>query len=80
MSETNKTEYQRKFQNKLLVHLVHIVSPIGVPLTGKQQLQLCAAADRAQRLAAVDRARVKVPFLLPDEEDAAQKWVDEVKR
>lgn len=63
-------------EQKLNVHLVHIVSPIGVPLTAMQQLDLCDRADYAQRMAAIDRARIKIPFLLPDEEREAQRWAE----
>ncbi len=62
---------------KLEVHLLHIVAPIGVPLTAKEQLSLCALADRAQRQAAFDRARIKNPLLLPDEELEAERWVNQ---
>lgn len=64
-------------ETKLNVHLEHIVMPLGVALSGKQILELCDCADRAQRMAAVDRARVKQPFLLPDEESAAMRWANQ---
>lgn len=63
--------------DKLLAHLVHIVAPLGVPLTGAQLTELCSKADRAQREAAVDRARIRVPLLLPDEEYEAADWIAE---
>lgn len=53
---------------KLTVHLEHIVMPEGVPLNATQIEQLCDRATEAQRRAAVDRARVRGPLLLPDEE------------
>lgn len=59
---------------KLRVHLEHIVMPLGVPLNANQVNALCDQADEAQRRAAVDRARVHVPFLLP-EETQAEMWV-----
>jgi hypothetical protein len=61
-------------ETKLLVHLEHIVMPEGVPLNAKQVLDLCDHADEAQRRAAVDRARIKPPFLLPEEEREAERW------
>jgi hypothetical protein len=62
-------------QAKLTVHLEHIVMPEGVPLNAKQVQALCDAADMPQRQAALDRARIKPPFLLPDEEHEAEEWV-----
>ena len=62
-------------ESKLNVHLEHIVMPLGVPLSAKEVLELCDRADYAQRMAALDRARVKSPFLLPDEERDALRWV-----
>lgn len=61
-------------EQKLNVHLEHIVMPEGVPMNAKQVLELCDRADEAQRMAAIDRARIRVPFLLPDEEKAALRW------
>ena len=61
-------------KDKLCVHLNSIVSPEGVPLTAKQQIALMQAADEPQRRAAIDRSRVKIPFLLPDEETEAEMW------
>lgn len=61
---------------KLNVHLEHIVMPLDMPMNAKQILELCDQADYAQRMAAIDRARVKIPFLLPDEEREAQKWAE----
>ena len=66
-------------ETKLYVHLEHIVLPLGVPLTAKQQLEYCDRADYAQRMAAIDRARIKSPFLLPDEEREAQRWAEAVR-
>lgn len=63
-------------QDKLRVHLTSIVSPIGVPLTGEMQRELIANSDRSQRQAALDRARQRIPFILPDEETEARMWVD----
>ncbi len=61
-------------QQKLLSHLVSIVSPIGVPLTGAQQTDLCAAADENQRRQAVARALEKTPLLLEDERISGELW------
>ncbi len=63
--------------SKLMVHLEHIVMPEGVPLNARQVRALCETADHAQRVAAADRARAKTPFLLPEEEGAAQAWINE---
>ncbi len=60
--------------DKLSVHLEHIVMPMGVSMTAKQTQALCEGADEAQRRAAIDRARIKIPFLLPDEEHEAEEW------
>lgn len=65
-------------EDKLSVHLLHVVMPLGVPLTAKQQLELCDKADRAQRQAAIDRSRVRSPFLLPDEETEARMWLEQI--
>jgi hypothetical protein len=62
---------------KLIVHLLHIVSPVGIPLTGPEQRKVLAEADEPQRRAAIDRARVRIPFLLPDEEVEAEMWARE---
>lgn len=61
---------------KLNVHLEHIVMSLDKPLTAEQVLELCDRATDAQRMAAIDRARVKSPFLLPDEEREAEKWAN----
>lgn len=61
-------------EDKLNVHLEHIVMPEGVPMNAKQVLELCDHADEAQRMAAIDRARIRIPFLLPDEERDALRW------
>lgn len=61
-------------ESKLNAHLEFIVMPIGIPLNAKQILDLCDHADEPQRMAAIDRARVKIPFLLPDEEAEALRW------
>lgn len=37
-------------EDKLMVHLEHIVMPIGIPLNAIQQLDLCDRADYAQRI------------------------------
>lgn len=66
-------------ETKLLVHLEHIVMPTGVPLNAAQVLDLCDRADYPQRMAAIDRARIKAPFLLPDEEREAQRWAEVVR-
>jgi len=59
---------------KLRVHLGHVVMPEGVPLTGKQITELCDRAGEDQRRAALERARVHVPLLLPGEETEAEMW------
>ena len=61
---------------KLNAHLEHIVMPLGVPMNAKEIQALCDRATYAQRMAAIDRARIRVPFLLPDEERTAQRWAD----
>ena len=61
-------------KDKLSVHLEHIVLPEGVPLTAKQQQVYRDASDEPQRRAAIDRARVRIPFLLPEEEHEAEDW------
>jgi hypothetical protein len=63
-------------EQKLNAHLEHIVMPEGVPLSASQVLALCDQADYAQRMAAIDRARTRNPFLLPDEEREAQRWAE----
>jgi hypothetical protein len=60
--------------SKLRCHLEHIVMPRGVRLNAAQITKLCDEADEAQRRAAIDRARVHVPFLLPEEETEAEMW------
>jgi len=65
---------------KLEEHLVHVVAPIGIVLTEKDIAELCLYADSAQRMAAIDRARVKTPFLLPDEETEALVWANKDHR
>jgi hypothetical protein len=64
-------------EDKLNVHLEHIVMPEGVPLNAKQVLELCDRATQADRIAALQRARKKNPLILPDEEKAAKRWVDQ---
>ena len=60
--------------DKLSVHLEHVVMPMGVRMTGEQITALCVAADEPQRRAAIDRARQRNPFLLPEEETVAEMW------
>lgn len=61
-------------EQKLTCHLEHIVMPLGVPLNASQVTELCKQADEPQRRAAIDRARQRIPFLLPDEEHEAEVW------
>lgn len=63
-------------ETKLNVHLEHIVMLGSAPMNSRRILELCDRADYAQRMAAIDRARVKVPFLLPDEEREALRWAE----
>ena len=60
---------------KLSVHLEYIVMPIGVPMNAVQIIELCDRATKDQRQAALDRARIHVPFILPAEERVAEQWV-----
>lgn len=66
--------------NKLMVHLEYIVMPLGVPMNAKQIESLCNSATQDQRRAAIDRARIKVPFLLPEEETEAEEWARNAPR
>ena len=61
-------------KTKLTVHLETIVMPLGVPMTAKQVTALTDAADEPQRRTAIDRARSRIPFLLPEEETEAEEW------
>ncbi len=63
---------------KLNCHLEHIVMPESVPMTARQILDLCDRATEAQRQAALDRARLHIPFILPDEEKEAVRWVKQI--
>jgi hypothetical protein len=63
-------------EGKLEVHLVHLVAPKGVPLTGRQIQKLCDEATREQREAAYMRSLKHIPFVLEDELEAAKRWVE----
>jgi hypothetical protein len=65
---------------KLEEHLVHVVASIGIALTEKDIAELCLCADAAQRMAAIDRARIKMPFLLSREETEALVWANKDHR
>lgn len=67
-------------ENKLLVHLEHIVMPEGVPLNAAQITVLCPEATEEQRWQAVLRSRRHGPLILPDERPAANNWALEARR
>jgi len=67
-------------KGKLEVHLLHIVMPEGVPMTGKEQQALIDDSTFRQRLDAAVRAIEHTPLLLPDEWQAASDWVCEGKQ
>jgi hypothetical protein len=62
-------------EDKLSVHLEHIVMPEGVPLNAKQVLDLCDHATEEQRMKAFTWGLKHGPLILPDEVSAALRWV-----
>jgi hypothetical protein len=56
-------------------HLVEIMKPAGSKVNAKYAKILVGMSDRAQRMAACDRARSRAPFLRPSEESEALVWV-----
>jgi hypothetical protein len=63
-------------EQKLEVHLLDVVMPIGVRLNADQQLELCRNATLAQRQQALQLSLVHIPYTLEEEMEQAWQWVD----